>query len=394
MKYHIALPIYTIAFVTVFFISQKTLSQGSLAKPAVEVFTDTLVTSKVQLKIGGQLKVNGIYDFNALQDSESFNILSIPTGDENNTSPRFSLGARQSRFKMDIGYNTDKYGPISSYFEGDFFGKGYLSFRLRFFYVDIKNFRIGQAWSLFVDEAAWPDVIDFDGPPTGVWARSAQVRYTKQLNENSKIAFAVESPQAEITLVEALDTTINSTYQGFPDITTHWNNTGDWGHVQLALIYRKLNYLYKDKTLTNNAGGFALSGHLNVNDKSKLILQAAGGSGIASYFVSFMGGGYDAVTTSEGVLSNIPVFGGFAAYETMLSEQLKTTLVYGYTHMSTDIKELPSDEFWGHYASANLFWRLDKKITVGIEGQYGKVSDFNNKSGHATRLQSMLLFTF
>ena len=55
--------------------------------------------------------------------------LSIPTGNENNTSPRFSLGARQSRLKMDIAYNTEKYGPISSYFEGDFFlEKGYLSF--------------------------------------------------------------------------------------------------------------------------------------------------------------------------------------------------------------------------------------------------------------------------
>ncbi|MCT4645055.1 MAG: DcaP family trimeric outer membrane transporter [Carboxylicivirga sp.] len=394
MKSRIALSVFTVIFIAVSFVPQNALSQASLAKPAKEVFTDTLVTSKVQLKIGGQLKVNGIYDFNALQDSESFNILSIPTGNENNTSPRFSLGARQSRLKMDIAYNTEKYGSISSYFEGDFFGKGYLSFRLRFFYVDIKNFRVGQAWSLFVDEAAWPDVIDFDGPPTGVWVRSAQVRYTKQLNENSKIAFAIESPQAEITLVEALDTTINSTFQGFPDITTHWNNTGDWGHVQLALIYRKLNYLYNNKTLSNHAGGFALSGHLNVGNKSKIILQAAGGSGIGSYFVSFRGGGYDAVTSSDGVLSNIPVFGGFAAYETMLNKQLKTTLVYGYTHMSTDIKELPGDEFWGHYASANLFWRLDKKITVGLEGQYGKVHDFYNQSGHATRLQSMLLFTF
>ncbi|MCG8581546.1 MAG: DcaP family trimeric outer membrane transporter [Bacteroidales bacterium] len=370
------------------------LAQGSLARPAKEVFTDSLVTSKVQIKLGGQLKVNGIYDFNALQDSESFNILSIPTGDNQNTSPRYSLGAKQSRLNMNIAYDSKKLGRITSYFEGDFFGTGNLNFRMRFFYLDIQNFRIGQAWSLFCDENAWPDVIDFDGPPTGIWVRSAQLRYTKQLNDNSTLAFAIESPQAEITPIEALDSTITETFQGFPDITAHWNNSGKWGHIQLALVLRQLNYLKNNKTLSNTAYGLSLSGHLNVRQKDKLILQATGGSGIASYLVSFMGGGFDAVTSSQGHLSNIPVFGGYAGYEIMLSNSLKSTLVYGYTHMATEIDVLPADDFHGHYASANLFWFLDEKITIGIEGLYGKVNDFYNESGHATRIQSMVLFNF
>ncbi|WP_430814761.1 DcaP family trimeric outer membrane transporter [Carboxylicivirga sp. RSCT41] len=376
-------------------INQKhLLAQGSLARPAKEVFTDTLVTSKVQIKLGGQLKANGIYDFNALQDSESFNILSIPTGDNQNTSPRYSLGVKQSRLNMNIAYDSKKLGRITSYFEGDFFGMGNLNFRMRFFYLDIQNFRIGQAWSLFCDETAWPDVIDFDGPPTGIWVRSAQARYTKQLSENNRIAFAVESPQAEITPIESLDSTITETFQGFPDITAHWNNTGEWGHVQLAFVLRQLNYLKNNKTLSNTGYGLSLSGHLKVRQNDKLILQAAGGKGIASYFVSFMGGGYDAVTSSRGKLSNIPVFGGYAAYEIMFGKSLKSTLVYGYTHMITEVDVLPHDEFRGHYTSGNLFWLLDDKITIGIECLYGKVNDFYGESGHATRIQSMLLFNF
>lgn len=388
------LVILLIWFILITITPKQLFAQGTLAKPVKEVFTDSLVTSKVQLKIGGQLKVNGIYDFNALQDSESFNILSIPTGDKQNTSPRYSLGAKQSRLNMNIAYDSQKLGRITSYFEGDFFGTGNLNFRMRFFYLDIQNFRIGQAWSLFCDENAWPDVIDFDGPPTGIWVRSAQVRYTKQLSDKSKIAFAIESPQAEITPIAALDSTITETFQGFPDITAHWNNSGKWGHVQLAFVLRQLNYLKHNKTLSNSAYGLSLSGHLKIRQKDKLIIQATGGNGIASYLVSFMGGGYDAVTTSQGHLSNIPVFGGYVGYEITFSKSLKSTLVYGYTHMSTDIDALPDDQFWGHYTSGNLFWLLDDKITIGIEGLYGNVNDFNDASGNASRIQSMLLFNF
>ncbi len=375
-------------------IPNYTSAQGTLAKPAKEVFEDSLVTSKVQIKIGGQLKINGIYDFNALQDSESFNILSIPTGENQNTSPRYSLGAKQSRLNMNIAYDSEKLGRITSYFEGDFFGTGNLNFRMRFFYVDIQNFRIGQTWSLFVDENAWPDVIDFDGPPTGIWVRSAQIRYTKQLSDKSRLAFAIESPQAEITPIEVVDSTITETFQGIPDITAHWNNTGKRGHIQLALVLRQLNYLKNNRTLSNTAFGLSLSGHLKVRQNDKLILQATGGSGIASYLVSFMGGGFDAATSSQGKLTNIRVFGGYAGYELMFSKSLKSTLVYGYTHMSEEIDILPDDDFWGHYASANLFWLLDKKITIGIEGLYGNVKDFYGATGHATRIQSMLLFNF
>jgi len=393
MKRHLSIVLTAFISLSSLFVHQVK-GQGSLARPAKEVFNDSLVTSKVQIKLGGQLKLNGIYDFNALQDSESFNIPSIPTGDNHNTSPRFSLGAKQSRLKMNIAYNSDKLGQISSYFEGDFFGTGNMTFRMRFFYLDIDHFRVGQAWSLFCDENNWPDVIDFDGPPTGIWVRSAQVRYTKQLSDNSKIAFAIESPQAEITAIPALDSTITETFQGFPDLTAHWNKSGDWGHVQLALVYRHLNYLKDNKTLSNDAGGASLSGHLNIRNNDKLRLQVTAGSGIGSYLVSFMGGGFDAVTSSKGRLSNIPVFGGYAAYELMLSKSLKSTFVYGYSHMSTDIDELPNDEFWGHYTSANLFWLLDDKMTVGIEGLYGNVHDFNDATGHATRIQTMFLFNF
>lgn len=356
--------------------------------------SDSLVISKVEISIGAQLHMTTIYDFNSLQHLESFNILSIPTGDNYNTSSRFSLDAAQSRVNLDISYKSKKLGLITSYFEGDFFGSGPLNFRMRYFYVNVKSFRFGRDYSVFCDMDTWPDIVDFDGPPTGIWARSSQVRYTKQFNKSNKIAVAIESPSPEITPIMSIDSTINETFQGFPDLAAHWNLKGKQGHIQISLIYRKLYYKKGNKTLSNDAGGVAISGHINFRKKDKLILQATAGSGTASYMVSFMGGGYDAVTSSTGVLSNIPVHGGFAAYEFYYSNNLKSTFVYGRTQLTTDIKDLPKDSFRGYYYSANLFWILDDYITIGIEGEYGNVRNFHNERGNATRIQSMFLFHF
>jgi len=357
---------------------------------------DTTVSSKFKLTIGGQLKMNGIYDFNALQNQEAFNVPSIPTGTNKDATPRFSLGIRQSRIKLDAAYISSKLGPVSCFFEGDFFGQGTFNFRVRHFYIDIKSLRLGQSWSLFTDEDAWPDVIDFDGPPTGIWVRSAQVRYTKKLNDDLKWAMAVETPRPDIRQVPDIDPDLSETFQGFPDLTTHLNAKGAWGHAQVAVVYRKLYYKSNDKTLSSDAGGVAISGHLNIGqNKNKLIMQSAFGSGISSYLVSFGGGGYDAIPDGEGTLENLPIYGGYAAYEHWwLAHKLKSTFVYGITHLKSDFKDFKQNQSTAQFYSGNLFWMLDENITTGIEVLYGQVEDFNHEKGDATRIQCMVLFNF
>lgn len=367
-------------------------AQSSLSS-SDSFFKDTIVTSKFKVSIGGQMRLNGFYDFNALQNSESFNITNIPTG-TSDTSPRFALSVRQSRISLDAGYKSEKFGNIYTFFEGDFLGNGPLDFRLRHFYINIKSFTIGQYWSTFCDMDVWPDIIDFDGPPTGAWARSAQIKYTKGIDNFGHFAVAFESPRASITEVPVVDSTLTSTFQGAPDLTSHLNYKGDWGHIQLAVVLRRINYLVEEKTLANNAGGLSLSGHFMVGKKDKFLYQANGGSGIGSYLVSFEGGGYDAVTKGGKELSNINSLGGYCAYEKWWSDQFKSTLVYGYMHLKTEIGYTIDDTFNGHYSSANLFWLMDENLTLGLEGQYGSVNDFSGESGDAARIQFMLLFNF
>ncbi len=374
-------------------ISHASLSQSTIRPRSEMAIMDTAVTSKFKVSIGGQMRLNGIYDFNALQNSEAFNITNIPTGNADD-SPRFSLGVRQSRISLDAAYYSDILGKVYTFFEGDFLGSGAFGFRLRHFFVDVKGFKVGQYWSTFNDMDVWPDIIDFDGPPTGAWARSAQIRYTKPIENFGKLALAFESPRASITSIPVVDSTLTSTYQGVPDFVSQLYWKRNKMHLSLSMVLRRLHYLSNNKKLANNAGGFSFSGHFDVGKMDQFIFQVTGGSGIASYLVSFEGGGYDAVSKGNGELSNIRSIGGYCAYEHWWLKYLKSTMVYGYMHLNHGIDYTVDNTFTGHYLSGNIFYLLDENITLGLEGQYGNVDNFNSETGEASRIQFMFLLDF
>lgn len=50
------------------------------------------------------------------------------------------------------------------YVESDFRGGQDYGFRLRQAYVNARGFLVGQTWSTFVDPAAAPPTIDYEGP--------------------------------------------------------------------------------------------------------------------------------------------------------------------------------------------------------------------------------------
>ena len=55
-------------------------------------------------------------------------------------------------------------GKYTVYVESDFRGGQDYGFRLRQAYVNARGFLVGQTWSTFVDPAAAPPTIDYEGP--------------------------------------------------------------------------------------------------------------------------------------------------------------------------------------------------------------------------------------
>ncbi len=84
-------------------------------------FTEGLVIEGkgVAMKVGGYVKLDFIEDFNAINNTDIFDVSSIPVGGPQRTNNRMHV--RQTRLNFDTRWKT-QCGIVKSFVEGDFFG--------------------------------------------------------------------------------------------------------------------------------------------------------------------------------------------------------------------------------------------------------------------------------
>ena len=127
-------------------------------------------------KPGGRVKLDVIRDFDPITSEDSFDPRTIPIdGGEGGNS---QLHARETRLFLDVR------GPVEGkelrmYVETDFYGSGNV-LRLRHAYGSWGGLLAGQTWSTFLDDANFPNTIDFESPMAFPSIRQAQVRWTQQ----------------------------------------------------------------------------------------------------------------------------------------------------------------------------------------------------------------------
>lgn len=350
------------------------------------------------------LKFSGFVDMVGIPNESSMHLPSIPTDrDSVSRDPQYHADLYQTRIIFASEFQTKKIGEIISYIETDFFGNGGGGLRLRHAYVRFLNFRIGQTWSGFTDEEAWPNITDFDGPATGAWVRSAQITYFVRPNKNQDILFAIETPSLDYNRYLSYDTLVQPALQTVPDFVTHYEIRWPLGHIQVAAVARAIEYKSNNNEIKYIfGGGFNTSGSQKFG-QNKLIWQAAGGIGIARYLVSFGGGGWDAIPDQNGDLQAIPIYGGYLGYQYFWGKrdpyqldksQFSSTLVYGYVHLKNPLEVPYPSLLTGSYASANIYWHLVGPLNFAVEGIYGYRTDEFETSGSNLRIQFVMEYNF
>ena len=103
-----------------------------------------------------------------------------------------SFFARETRFNIDVRRVTPGAITLSAFAEGDFFTSGN-QFRLRHAYITFGDFLIGQTWTTLSFLESLPFMIDFAAGDALFGGRAPQIRYTKTLSDQWKVAVAVES---------------------------------------------------------------------------------------------------------------------------------------------------------------------------------------------------------
>ena len=345
-----------------------------------------------QLRIRASIRLNGAYDFNGLQNTDSFDTYQIPVGADTTEQARFFLQATQSRIGFELSRATSG-GLVFGRIEADFRGSGD-SFRLRHAYGQYKQVLAGQTWSTFTDLEALPMTVDLEGPPSSTNVRSPQIRYSATLADSLSWAVALEAPKADVTSPDSSE----ASFQGFGDITARAKLTSDWGHVQISAVLRSLaaNDSEGNTDFLPGLGGM-LSGRSQVSDVDAVLFQFLGGLAISRFVGSLGGKGLDLVyNPNTGAYERMISYGGFITWnrQRLLGRELETNVTGGI--LGVQNRGFQSDDAYksSQYLSANAFWQFTEGGRVGLEGSWGRRVNKDGESGTATRLSFAAYFDF
>jgi hypothetical protein len=344
------------------------------------------------------------YDFVGIDSKyPALNIASVPVGDHID-DPFMNFDAFQTRLRFKSTHQTKSLGEIKLYVEGDFVS-GTGAFRLRHALISVGRFDFGQTWSNMADEMCWPNVTDYDGPPTGIWPRPTMIRYHILRGEKSSLAISAEGPSLDyISGPDSpvmFDTLVFTSNQNVPDFTLRYRFDTKRVNLQVSGVYRNIRYFDGvDSTHYYKTGyGIALSSIFTLGQRQdKLYLQASLGRGISRYLVGYEGRLWDAVSSGTHDISLLPVVGGFLGYDHFWTKKknFSSTVVFGVTNVQNDIDVYSSfDDFMlGYWAVANLWWYPVDNLSFAVEYAHAYRQDFYGKDGSAGRIQFIAMYSF
>jgi len=370
--------------------------------------------------LGVNMKLNAYYDiFGGLQDNETFNVGLINVFGDDDTSS-FHVDMYQTQMKFESNFIFESGREVYAVVEWDFWG-GNGRMRLRKAYIESDHWQIGQNWNAFGDEFLWPNIMEWEGPPSGIWVRSPHIKYFNTFNnENWKYEISLEAPITDFNKFEEFDTLVDDEYQLTPDLVFAIKNSHNWGHIRFSSILRSIRYSLDGETDNFIGYGFALSGIYKTEKKNNFQFQIVGGKGITGYMTSVAGLGYDGYPNSNNELTATPIIGGWASYEYYLTKKLHSNIVFGFTSfdlsdinrqvldpdISEDIIVAQGDIDHSHYYGIfNLMYDAYERMTIGLELDYGaKKLDANgylnntfindSKSRDAMRISFGFMFYF
>ncbi len=369
------------------------------------------------LELYGFLQLDAIQDFKRVNPDWDATLRPsrIPTQEgEFGGNGQSVFSVRQSRLGVKAT-GTLAERPYEAKFEFDLFGTGVdagqTTFRVRHMYAKWGPFLAGQTNTLFMDGDIFPNVIDYWGPPGMVFVRTPQIRWTFLNQSGWEAAVALEHPSDDIDPgnIRLIDEDIAENLQSneeLPDFTAAIRYGGNWGHVRLAGILRKIGYDTRG-TEDNEPDGNETGWGVNATTAIKLgmatpRLGIVYGRGIATYMND---GGMD-LAPSVDVISDgdelillpeaeaVKLLGVSAYVDLQWSKKLSSALGYSFTRVTNTNFQDDNAFHKGEYASANLLWTPVENVLAGGEFLWGRRTDNNGDRGSDTRFQASFKWSF
>ena len=364
------------------------------SKVARDINPQDLSESKYRIKFMGSVRVNSYYDFTGMPSTEGFMPYDIPVGEDKIEGlSSVYAGARQSRLGVEGSANT-RVGKIKTYIEVDFASRSESLLRLRHAYAEWNFFKLGYTWSTFMDNASLPSTVDFEGPNSSLNKRLGIIRYERKYGEKNIVGVSVESPQTDY--YNPADTLLkDKNKQGNFDIAARYKYFEKLGHLQIAGIFRRIQYLNQLKMDVLYGWGVLMSTNINLNEKNLLYAQYSFGQGIANYYVGFAGRQLDAVY--DPVLAKMTlkaIRGGFLTYTHLFSSSWRFSLTGGTSDVKGKDFETTDTFKSSKYFASNIFYNPIETIRLGFEITSGSRTNLDLQKGKSTRISLLASFDF
>ncbi len=341
-----------------------------------------------QMKIGGFVQADFMYDFRGMRNRNAFQPSSIIVPAVDDAAMNFSI--RQTRLNFSMTGKVKYFGDFSALIEFDFSGPdGTSTPRLRHAWISIGRWDFGQYWSNFMDSDIWPNIVDAWGPNAYLWRRQPQLRYTQPVGTQHTLSFSVEQPGSDVTLPADSAWIVRNL---IPDFTGAYTFKFDnsRSNLRFGILLHPITYrTTTDNRVTILGGAFNLSGNIRTTGNDALKFQVSYGSGYARYNEDIGGLGYDAMPdpAENYRLRTLPQRYLSIFYDRWWSKHWSSSIGWGNIWINHNDYLQPTAIKQTNYAVANLLWYPNTYFKTGIELLYGNRINLNGERGDNFRIQ-------
>jgi len=355
------------------------------------------------MKFGGFVKTDLFYDLNY---AGAYYGAYVPSSFPSSPTPHSensTVSMRPTRFTWETRQGTlDNSGKeVKVYFEFDFLSNyDRNTIRLRQFYGQYENFLVGQAWSAFSDPDAFPDTLEFEGPPGIIGLRNPQFRYTQPLNKHHSIGVSVEKSGTDTPFSTQFGVPIGTSK--WPDLIGFYRYENNHGHLYFASLFRNVGGIVPNEQIFNlarhtGAFGASLSGVWGVplgfhGQKDNVVFQLVIGKGISNYYNDNFGLGTDVGFAADGHLVATPTGSATFGYTHYWSKVLRSTVSYGTLRINSPVFDPGTTYHVSQYATVNLIVQPTIRFLFGAEYIYGSLERKNDFKWIAPRIQGSMTY--
>ena len=339
--------------------------------------------------IAGYLQLDGLWTRRELtgDEQDTFLASAIAFGAADSDA---RLGLRASQVNA-LVHTPTAWGDFVAHAQADLFAydEG-AKFNLTQFALHLGEWlKVGKTYTTFMDDAAWPSTLDYNGPSGAVFVRQFQIRGSVPLAGGFRLEAALEDAQADESAGGPNFSASASSDR--PDVVARLRYEGERVHAQLAGLSRSVTYSAQLASLasvrrTIAGTGVSASFALQLGKGDRLLVQWNQGEGIGRYYNDGLSG-VGAVYDAGGTLEPLKLEGAYLYYERQWAERWTTTAGLSELRAKSEGLRPAGDLRRVRYVSANLVHRLRTNLFLGAEALWGEAERMDQSQADDTRLQ-------